>query len=143
MGVVVTFSYPTWAATFPQFSPGLNQDQVTNLILPIASTYCRNDGGGPVCDATAQTNLLNLMVAQCAQLMFGPTGTGSTGLVGRISDASQGSVSVRTEFPNEPDEAWYNQTQWGAMYWAMAAPFRTMRYTIPCRQRIFNPYPFR
>ena len=57
MGVQVTFNYENWAATFPQFTPGLNEAQVTGLILPIAEIYCRNDGGGPVSTAATQTVL--------------------------------------------------------------------------------------
>lgn len=144
MGVQVTFNYQNWAATFPQFSPALNETQVTGLILPIAEVYCRNDGGGPVSKAETQTVLLNLMVAHCAQLMFGPNGTGITGtggtqLVGRISDATEGSVSVSADFPSTPNNAWFLQTEFGAMFWAATAAYRTMRY-IPGPRRCFNPW---
>lgn len=133
MGVVVQFNYASWVLLFPQFS-GLSQPQVVNLILPLAEGYCRNDGGGPVTSAAMQTNLLNLMVAHIAQLFFGANGQTPSPLVGRVSSASEGSVSVQTDFPSNPNSAWYNQTPFGAAFWALAAPTRTMRY-LPGRSR--------
>lgn len=144
MGVQVTFNYQNWAATFPQFSPALSEVQVTDLILPIAEIYCRNDGGGPVTKAATQTVLLNLMVAHVAQLMFGPngagiTGSGGSGIVGRIADATEGSVSVSADFPSTPNNAWFLQTTFGAAFWTATASYRTMRY-LPGPQRVFNPW---
>ncbi len=137
MGVIVAFDYTSWAAMFPQFS-ALTEQQVEGLILPLAQQYHANDGSGPVLTASTQTNLLNLMVAHVAQLMFGPNGTGANGAVGRISNATEGSVSLQTEFPTEATNAWFLQTQWGAMYWQACAPYRTMRY-IPANRRKFGP----
>src|SRR4051812_40368147 len=116
MGVAVDFDYAAWSALFPQFST-ITQQQVSGLVLPIAEQYCRNDGGGPVTTAAIQTNLLNLMVAHCCQLLFGVNGNAPSEIVGRISDATEGSVSVSTEFPTTPTNAWFVQTPWGAMFW--------------------------
>jgi hypothetical protein len=142
MGVQVTFNYTAWAATFPQFSPSLTEDQVTNLILPIAEQFNRNDGGGPVSTAALQTQLLNLMVAHVAEKLFGPTGAGAgaTGLAGPITQATEGSVSVTASIPTTPNSAWFMSTPFGAMWWAMTSPFRTMRY-VPGPRRNFNPWP--
>lgn len=131
MGVVVTFNYAAWAALFPQFST-ITQNQVTNLVLPMAETYCRNDGGGPVTTAAQQTNLLNLMVAHCCQLLFGVNGNQPSELVGRISDATEGSVSVSADFPTTPTNAWFVQTPFGAMFWQATAPYRTANYRPGC-----------
>lgn len=138
MGVAVTFDYTTWSELFPQFS-SLTENQVTALALPLAEQYCRNDGGGPVSTAATQANLLNLMVAHICQLLFGANGQAPSPLVGRISDASEGSVSVRTEFPQTVNAAWYNQTPFGAAFWAATAPYRTMRY-LPGPRRRFSPW---
>lgn len=138
MGVQVTFDYTTWALLFPQFST-LTEMQVTVLALPLAEQYCRNDGGGPVTTAATQTNLLNLMVAHICQLLFGANGEAPSPLVGRISGATEGSVSVQTDFPTTANAAWYNQTPFGAAFWAATAPYRTMRY-IPGPRRAFSPW---
>lgn len=139
MGVQVAFSYSNWALLFPQFS-NLNETQITTLILPIAEGYCRNDGGGPVSNAANQTNLLNLIVAHVAQLMFGSTTDPLSSLVGRVADAAQGSVRVAVDMPTEPGAAWFNQTQWGAMFYQMSQAYRTFRY-VPRARRNFNPWP--
>jgi len=139
MGVQITFNYAVWAQGFPQFAT-LTQDQVVGVILPIAEIYNRNDGGGPVSSAAIQTQLLNLMVAHVAQLLFGVNGEAPSSLVGRISGATEGSVSVQTEFPQNQNSAWFNQTPFGAAWWQATAPYRTMRY-VPGPRRIFSPWP--
>ena len=160
MGIQVTFSYPAWIAQFPEFSnvaessivqyytdPSTGQT-LTLGYLGLAQQYQRNDGGGPVTDAGQQLNLLNLMVAHIAQLYASQvngqpdTESGSAqpspNLVGRINSATEGSVSVGLEMPTTPAAAWFNQTKYGAAWWQMTAPYRTMRYLTP-PPRIFNP----
>ena len=143
MGVIVTFDLAAWQLAFPQFA-SLTQEQVVVLALPIAEMYCRNDGGGPVSTAQTQTTLLNLMVAHICQLLYGPNpgtaGGGASGIVGRISGATQGTISVQSEFPTTPTNAFFLQTEFGAMFWAATASYRTARY-IPGPRRIFNPWP--
>lgn len=138
MGVQVTFDYTAWVAIYPMFA-SLTETQVVDGALPIAELYCRNDGCGPVTKAAIQTNLLNLMVAHICQLMYGVNGQSPSPLVGRMSSATEGSVSVSTEFPTTPTNAWYMQTPFGAMFWTASAPYRTMRY-IPGPRRIMNPW---
>lgn len=123
MGVVVAFDYASWAALFPQFS-NLSSNQVTQVILPLAEQYCRNDGSGPVNSAAVQSQLLNLMVAHVAQILFGSTTQPVSPIVGRISSAAEGSVSVSAEWPTTPSNAWFLQTPYGAAYWQLALPFR-------------------
>lgn len=139
MGVQITFDYALWILSYPQFSD-IPESTVITVLLPIAEIYCRNDGGGPVSTAATQTVLLNLMVAHIAQLFFGANGTTPSGLVGRISNASEGSVSVGTDFPTTQNNAWYLQTPFGAAFWQATAAYRTMRY-IPGPVRNFNPWP--
>jgi hypothetical protein len=127
MGVVVPFIYSDWAALFPQFS-NLSQAQITGPVLTVAQQYNRNDGGGPVNDPGVQTQLINLMVAHVAQLLYGSTTQPVSPIVGRISNASEGSVSVAADWPTTPSNAWFLQTQYGAMWYQMALPFRLGRY---------------
>lgn len=138
MGIQVTFDYATWILIYPQFA-SLSQTQVINGALPIAQLYCRNDGQGPVSTPETQTTLLGLMVAHICQLMYGVNGQAASGLVGRISDATEGSVSVSADFPTTPNNAWFMQTPFGAAFWAATAAYRTMRY-IPGPRRNMNPW---
>jgi hypothetical protein len=127
VGVIVQFDYAAWAVLFPQFS-NLNEAQITGPVLVLAEQYCRNDGGGPVTNAAIQTQLLNLMVAHIAQLLYGSKTQPLSPLVGRVSSATEGSVSVGVDFPTTPTNAWFLQTTFGAMYWQLSLPFRLGRY---------------
>ena len=138
MGVKVDFSVANFKAAFPQFAT-LSDTQIVQGALPVAELYCRNDGGGPVSTAETQTTLLNLMVAHICQIMYGANGQQPAGIVGRVSDASEGSVSVSAEFPMTPSNAWFMQTPFGAAFWQATAAYRTMRY-VPAPRRNFNPW---
>lgn len=140
MGVIVSFNYANWVALFPQFTY-IGPDQAQQW-FNLATTYCRNDGGGPVTDPNMQTTLLNLLTAHIAQLFApNPNDQSSSNLVGRISNASEGSVSVATENNYPPGSAqWYQQTKFGSAYWEASKPFRTMRY-LPGPPRPTEPFP--
>lgn len=154
MGVVVQFDYQTWAARYPEFDQAVVTQPVAQSLFGEASIYNANDGGGPVTDSTLQLTLLNMLTAHLAFLYFGtrattdaegPAAEGGDGpLVGRVSSASEGSVSVQTQNDYPPGTVqWFQQTKYGASWWAATAPYRTMRYlTIPRR---FGPnrFPYR
>jgi hypothetical protein len=136
MGVAVSFDYATWVALFPQFAY-LSQNQATGY-FELAGQFCRNDGGGPVSSAAIQSNLMLLATAHVAQL-FAPTSGGQAPptIVGRISNASEGSVSVATQYDAPQAAAWWLQTPYGAAWWESTRVYRTMRY-VPGPQRRFN-----
>jgi len=130
MGVAITLDPAAWKQQYPNFDY-LSDTQV-QLYFNQAAMVHRNDGGGPVCDAATQTNLLYLLTAHVATLLA-PTSSGQAPnptQVGRISQASEGSVNVSLELPgNMPQaSAWFAQTQYGLMYWTATKPYRTMRY---------------
>lgn len=141
MGVSVQFDFNEWIQIYPEFTQTVNAVQGQHCFNQ-ASLYNRNDGGGPVCDRFVQTLLMNMMTAHLAFLQYGSNQTGNQAspLVGRVSSANEGSVSVQTEMgfpPGTPQ--WYMQTKYGANWWAATAPYRTFRYrTIPRR---FGPNP--
>lgn len=128
MGVKITFDYSKWIVSYPEFTKTASQPQAEGFFAQ-ATLYCRNDGGGPVTTAEIQTQLLWLLTAHIAQLMVGSSGQPVSPLVGRISNASEGSVSVQTDYPaTTPNSAWFTQTKYGASYWQATAIYRTMRY---------------
>lgn len=146
MGVIVTFDYATWIANplYAPFAPTVNSGQAQGY-FDIATTIHRNDGGGPVNDATQQLNLLNMLVGHLAALFAPPTpGGSSSGIVGRINSATQGSVSVQAAYSNNVSEqmAWFIQTKYGALYWTATAPFRTMRYVPNRNPGVVGPRSF-
>lgn len=132
----VTFNYGKWVQTYPIFAR-VNQPQA-QIYFNIATNFCENRLR-IICDPVELLDLLNMLTAHLAWLLsmrdgFGnPSSNGTVQppmMVGRISDATEGSVSVSTEFASQiPIEAaWFMQTQFGAMFWQATAPARTVRY---------------
>ena len=133
MSGAVPFDLSLWQSCFPEF----------NNITPYAAEfywnqaalYLNNTVHSIVSDSSRageRNSLLNLLTAHIAKLMQGSGGESAP--VGRISNASEGSVSVAFDMPTDPSGAWFMQTQYGAMFWAATAKYRTMRY-IPAPQR--------
>jgi hypothetical protein len=141
MGVAVTFNYDAWRTRFPEFSTTVDLNKANELFAE-AEIYHRNDGGGPVPTANAQTILLNYIVAHLAKLYFGTNEDhqhSGPSLVGRINNANQGSVGVQANMDLPAGSAqWWNQTQYGASYWLLTSVYRTMHYA-PGPRRQFMP----
>lgn len=139
MGAIVTFDYAGFARLFPELEY-VSPDLVA-VYFDIATTMHANDGTGPVADAAQQSKLLNFLTAHLSKLYAPNNGQAPSGLVGRISSATEGSVTVQAEWGSNTSEraAWFLQTQYGATYWAMTAQFRTMRYR-PGYPRPVNPW---
>ncbi len=100
----------------------------------LACMYLSNKDGSIVTDIPRRTRLLNLLTAHIAQLMGANAGgSGTPGMVGRISDATEGTVTARATYADQTSQsmAWYIQTQYGAMYWQATQAFRTFRYARP------------
>lgn len=131
MGVVVQFDYQAWLALFPEFSY-ISLAQAT-AYFNVATTLNRNDGGGPVSLAATQSTLLNYVVAHLCFLYSPPGGDGPKP-VGRISSATEGSVSVSLDLPGKASESrdFWVQSTYGQLYWAMTAPYRTFRVVPYC-----------
>lgn len=125
---IVTFDYETWSLRFPEFSETVG-DTLAQLYFTEAAIYLDNTAGSLVTDVNQRAVLLNLLVAHIASLNVGSNGNPASPLVGRITQATQGSVSVSTDNGStSPNAAWYLQTKYGAQYWQMTAGYRTMRY---------------
>jgi hypothetical protein len=128
MGVVVTFDYASWVARYPEFA-AVSQPTAQEYFNE-ATMYCRNDGGGPVPTAAIQSTLLNMLTAHLAFLYSGANGEAPSQLVGRISDAAEGSVHVAVEMPTNMSAAaaFFTQTKYGLAFWQATVGYRTARY---------------
>ena len=128
MGVTVAFNYAQWIARYSEFTAVT--EPVAQDYFNEATAYHRNDGGGPVPTAALQSTLLNMLTAHIAQLYLTANNQAQSQLVGRISNATEGSVSVQVEMPaNMPAvSAWFQQTKYGLSYWQATNGFRTARY---------------
>jgi hypothetical protein len=138
MGVVVQFDYDSWTTRYPELAAV--PEALAELYFNEATLYCRNDGSGQVSSSDTQSMLLNMLTAHIAKINIPVNGQPSPDTVGRISNASEGSVSVALEMQYPPGTAqWFAQTKYGAAYWAAAAAYRTMQY-FPGPQRNFEPF---
>lgn len=141
MGVIVAFNYAAWLASYPEFtSPGgsipVTEAQANNYFA-LATSMHANDGSGPVTTAGLQSAYLNALTAHFAALLAAPNGGTPSSLVGRISSATEGSVSVTTELSVPPSMslAFFSQTKYGFIYWQMTAGYRTMQYRVSSNRR--------
>jgi hypothetical protein len=150
MASIVAFNYPQFVAQFPEFEQ-VDQATISGWFTVAGATICRNDGLGPVSNATTQMVLMMFATAHLIQLFVSqlngqpntesPAAVPPPNIVGRISSATEGSVAVQAEMSAPPSAAaafWY-QTRYGTAWWAMTAPYRTFRY-LPGPQRYFGPY---
>lgn len=134
---VVVFSYPQFAARFPTLA-SLDPTYLASLFAE-AGLYVNNTDCSVIQDVTIRGMILNLMTAHLAQLNATINGQTPSTIPGRISQATQGSVSVQSTLDYPPGSAqWYASTPAGASAWAAMAPYRTMRYFQGCT-RVFDP----
>ena len=119
---VVSFNSVVFLSRYPEFNT-LNVDLLAYYFAE-AGMYCRNDGLGPITDTTVLAVLLNMLTAHIAALNSGVNGQPAPQTVGRISQASEGSVSVSLEMKAVNGAAWYMQTKYGAAYWEASLPYR-------------------
>ncbi len=129
--MTISFDAATFLLRFPAFQ-GLSV-ALLQLYFNEACVLLDPAESSVVKDATLRQSLLYLLTAHIAQLNQGlsPSCAGQAGsaLVGRVTSASQGSVSVSTDFGSVTNaQAWYAQTPYGAQYWVMSARYRSLRY---------------
>ena len=135
----VTFSYEMWVSMFPEFA-ALTPTQGNAYFIRATTTFAGNEYSNPAFGDNRLEGLLYLATSHVAWLSCpkddngNPAATGGTAsqLVGRISSASEGSVSVSTEWNAGSDvsalSAYLTQTKYGAEYWAAISNYRTARY---------------
>ena len=125
---IVSFNYNEWLIQYPEF--GYVSSAQAQFYFNRATLYCDNTPASPITDLFQRTVLLNMATAHVAKLFAAPAGQAPGGIVGRINSASQGSVSVQAAYrePTSDLEAWFNQTSYGAAFWAATTPFRTGFY---------------
>lgn len=133
---VVQFVFSEFAAAFPEFAgiaapqAGAAFDSATLVLANTCRSFIR--------DAAKRQKLLYLLTAHVTFLRYGSNdGAGKVvpapGVVGRVSDAAEGSVRASLEYSTTVSQsmAWFIQTTWGADYWQATAQYRTFRYAAP------------
>lgn len=123
----VAFDPTAFKARYPEFTAVGNP--LLEAYFTEATIYLNNGDDSKVTNLAIRAILLNMLVAHIAMMNAGANGVAPSDLVGRISQASEGSVSVATDMgPPSGSAAWFMQTKYGAAYWQASMPFRTFSY---------------
>lgn len=131
---VVVFDYASWLAAYPQFgSVGLQQAQefFNRACLLISNLPNSPVPYQPMAAPPVYTRrlILNGATAHFAYL-FTPDASGNVRPVGRISQATEGTVSLGLDYAAAAtdSQAFWNQTAFGAFVWIALLPYRGARY---------------
>jgi hypothetical protein len=127
---IVVFDPAVFVLRYPEFSTV--NTQLLGLYFGDAGMYLDNSNSGiPQLDVRA--SLLYMLTAHITALNAGVNGEAASPLVGKITQATEGSVSVTSEYAtNMPSSmAWFTQTRYGAAFWQASARYRTFRYVRP------------
>lgn len=128
---IVIFDFDAFALDFPEFA-GVDPVRAANFFNLAQMSLLDNTGGSPVKDPNVLTKLFNMLVAHLLTI-FGPVApvAANNTPVGRMASATQGTVNVSFEYKIPEGSAlaaWFNTTQYGAMFWMATARYRSARY---------------
>lgn len=131
---VVVFDIAAFRVRYPEFS-AVSDAALQAYFDDAAALYLNNTDASPVASVTTRAALFNMLVAHLTALIVGVNGQPASQLVGRVTQAAEGSVSVTVDPGAVPGTgAWYAQTKYGAQYWQATGPYRRFRYIAPpCR----------
>ena len=130
----VVFDPAAFKARYPEFAAVANPTLAA--CFDEAGLYLSNTDNSPVQNLTRRATLLNMLTAHVAYIGGLLSADGMPRPVGRVSQASEGSVSAAFEGvpPTPGSGAWFQQSQYGAAFWQATSGLRGMRY-IPCQTR--------
>lgn len=131
---IVAFDSAAFKARYPEFAAVA--DPTLAACFDEAGLYLSNTDNSPVQNLTRRATLLNMLTAHVAYIGGLLSADGMPRPVGRVSQASEGSVSAAFEGvpPTPGSGAWFQQSQYGAAFWQATSSLRGMRY-IPCPTR--------
>lgn len=124
---VVVFDATEFTTAYPAFATV--SGVALGMSFQLATLQLDNSCGSRIQDAAKRQLFLYLLTAHITALKDGQNGQPPSGIVGRVDKATEGSVSVSADMGTMVyGQAYYMQTQWGALYWQSTARFRTMVY---------------
>jgi hypothetical protein len=138
---IVTFDPAAFKSAFPAFSTV--PDAALQFNFGLATLQLNNSYSSVVQDEPTRAQLLNLLTAHFTAILNGTNGQAPTGVVGRVANATEGSVSVQLEFRTDSEAAsFYAQSPFGALFWQLTVIYRTFRYASPaCRNPSWDAWP--
>lgn len=129
---IVTLDIPKFRELFPEFSAVT--DAQLQFLFDEATDYLNNTEYSPVQEYNKRERLLYLLMAHIAYMRYGYLDAGGSliggaGFVGRVSSATEGSVSVGTELGAMPGgTAWYTLSPYGIAFWQATKFLRMAKY---------------
>lgn len=129
---VVTFDPTAFKAEYPEFS-AVSDARATAMFTLASQSLLDNTDNSPVMDANFRLQLFYMLVAHLLTILGGAPTMPTNTPPGRISTATEGTVTAAFEYILPAGSAmvpWFVQTKYGAMYWTMTAPFRSMQYMV-------------
>jgi hypothetical protein len=136
---IVQFDYAGWALRYPELASV--SGPTAQLYFDDASLYLNNSACSTVQDPARRLQLLNMITAHLVKLFATVNGQAASPLVGRISSATEGTVTVQTDIGNQPASAeFWAQTPYGFAFWQATARYRRMRY-VPGPPAQYNGAP--
>jgi hypothetical protein len=131
---VAVFNPTAFKARYPEFA-AIDNGVLTGMFAE-AGLYLNNTDCSIVQDVARRGVLLNMLTAHIAFIGGVLNADGQPRPVGRVSAATEGSVSASFEGvpPTPGSGAWFNQSQYGAAFWQATSNLRSARY-IPCPTR--------
>lgn len=122
----VVFDSAAFKARYPEFAAV--GDPLLQACFGEAGLYLSNTDNSPVQNVTRRAVLLNMLTAHIAALGGALSSDGQPRPVGRVSSATEGSVSASMEYLAPGSSAWFAQTQYGAAFWQATSSLRGFRY---------------
>lgn len=122
----VVFDLDLFKEQFPSLISASVTEGVLDLMWHTAESFVRNDDSSeipydPESKVFTRRMLLYYAMAHLLRLTLNPTG-----LPGRITSASEGSVNISVESfqANSLNAQWWSQTPEGLLFWQLSAPYR-------------------
>lgn len=122
----VVFDPTAFKARYPEFAAV--PDATLTACFMEAGLYLSNADNSPVQNLTRRATLFNMLTAHVAYLGGLLSADGMPRPVGRVSQASEGSVSAAFEGPPPGSAQWFQQSQYGASFWQATSSLRGFRY---------------
>uniref|UniRef100_A0AAU6W2Z1 DUF4054 domain-containing protein n=4 Tax=unclassified bacterial viruses TaxID=12333 RepID=A0AAU6W2Z1_9VIRU len=124
---IATFDPVAFKVRYPEFASV--SDELLAMYFEEAGLYLSNTDASPVQNVARRTMLLWMLTAHIAYLNGAGQPEGSVTPGGRVSSATEGSVSVGFDlFPATGTSAWFNFTPYGAAYYQATLSLRSFRY---------------
>lgn len=127
---VAVFDSAMFLARYPEFA-SVSVPTLQSYFCE-AGLYLNNTTCSIVRNVSSRLVLLNMLTAHIAFLGGALTADGQPRPVGRVSQATEGTVNATFEYTAQPTPGsgpWFNQSQYGAAFWQATTQYRSARYS--------------